>query len=679
MKKINNNLWLLFACFLLGATFKSHATPYRPWTDQEGRVIEARLLNHQNNQITVERSDGQTFTFSTHILSEEDQAYLKAWKPAGELLKEDRTEVYDLQNPLLQDPLQVENRRDTGMNLVRYASVLGRSRELVVVKERGLYIQGTTLSGSGVQRPEVYLRRAAELLAEEALATHNARLMERSPGLFISRLRDPNSPIGFLRRGALENRETAAEFSIYCEVELANCYRLQGDYVSAYSILEKYRDRKPENEMLGRALATYAQALLEHGYHEEALRIARDVRDNCPIAGLQYGRSAQDIAIGVIAMMPTIDKDGRAPASRRELQLLANIESNPRRYLLLGDDAFRFQNFTSAIEYWQQFQEHFPTDEASPPLSIKIAQAWQALEDPERAIKAYEKTWQLYPDHKEAWQARLGIAEVHVGRGELQEALAVLAEGEKWIRSREGRAHLVAARANHLFDANQADEAAQCFIQLLSEYGDQDAAAGVWQKLSTPRNVRSIRDWRRFTKAIEDWLAKGSGQASLGGVELSVTAVSDLRRLALTVFIQNDRFSQGVNWLRRVGHASDVRHRQAIIRDEAWYYAEAARLFSVRTRNRTLYSRMTARDLDEAIDHGLRAWQLTDVFVEGFTGLEAAFQIALLDKASDRKRRQVRESIEPLLGTVQDTKARDMLARIYAVQGDTKALTELQQ
>jgi tetratricopeptide (TPR) repeat protein len=274
---------IIILIFIFGCLPAHASIIYRNWTDKEGRIVEARLIHYQNGQATIERADGRKFTFASSVLSEVDQEYIMEWlEEQARQQQASGVEVYDLSNPLLKDPLTVERRKETGNNMLIYASSLGRERDLVVVKERGLYIKGTTLSGSGVQRPQVYVRRAAELLAEEGLDKQDAQLIGDALHQFYSSLRDYNTPVGYLRRGAVQYRESHPEFAIYCEVELAHCYRMQGDHVSAFSILEKYRGRTPDNEMLGRALASYAQALLEHGYFDEALKIAQEVRDKCP-------------------------------------------------------------------------------------------------------------------------------------------------------------------------------------------------------------------------------------------------------------------------------------------------------------------------------------------------------------------------------------------------------------
>lgn len=50
--------------------------PMRDWTSRDGRVIQARLLGVEGDSIRLIRSDGQTFTVSARLLSDEDQRYI---------------------------------------------------------------------------------------------------------------------------------------------------------------------------------------------------------------------------------------------------------------------------------------------------------------------------------------------------------------------------------------------------------------------------------------------------------------------------------------------------------------------------------------------------------------------------------------------------------------------------
>lgn len=52
-------------------------TGLRNWQNRQGVTIEARLIDHQDEQITIEMTDGRTFTIAISTLSEADQQYLK--------------------------------------------------------------------------------------------------------------------------------------------------------------------------------------------------------------------------------------------------------------------------------------------------------------------------------------------------------------------------------------------------------------------------------------------------------------------------------------------------------------------------------------------------------------------------------------------------------------------------
>lgn len=55
-----------------------HAAP-RTFTDQVGRTITAELISVQDDQATIRRADGQTFTLAVSTLSDDDQQYIRHW------------------------------------------------------------------------------------------------------------------------------------------------------------------------------------------------------------------------------------------------------------------------------------------------------------------------------------------------------------------------------------------------------------------------------------------------------------------------------------------------------------------------------------------------------------------------------------------------------------------------
>jgi len=77
--------------FLL-ATGLLEAAP-RTFTDQMGRTITAELISVQNDQATIRRADGQTFTLAVATLHEDDQKYIHEWaatQPAKKNTPEDK-------------------------------------------------------------------------------------------------------------------------------------------------------------------------------------------------------------------------------------------------------------------------------------------------------------------------------------------------------------------------------------------------------------------------------------------------------------------------------------------------------------------------------------------------------------------------------------------------------------
>lgn len=55
----------------------------RTFTDSKGRVMEAEIVSVSGANVTIKRTDGQTFTVPAATFSALDQAFIKAWKPGA--------------------------------------------------------------------------------------------------------------------------------------------------------------------------------------------------------------------------------------------------------------------------------------------------------------------------------------------------------------------------------------------------------------------------------------------------------------------------------------------------------------------------------------------------------------------------------------------------------------------
>jgi hypothetical protein len=62
----------------LAAAAAPSANPMRTWTSADGRTMQARLINLQGNQVTMQRDDGSTFTFGIDLLSPADQTTVRS-------------------------------------------------------------------------------------------------------------------------------------------------------------------------------------------------------------------------------------------------------------------------------------------------------------------------------------------------------------------------------------------------------------------------------------------------------------------------------------------------------------------------------------------------------------------------------------------------------------------------
>ncbi|HTJ77821.1 MAG TPA: hypothetical protein VL357_02395 [Rariglobus sp.] len=66
---------------LLLTTCVLSAAPHT-FTDQVGRTIVAEITAVQNGQVTIRRTDGQSFTLAISTFSDDDQKYINAWTAA---------------------------------------------------------------------------------------------------------------------------------------------------------------------------------------------------------------------------------------------------------------------------------------------------------------------------------------------------------------------------------------------------------------------------------------------------------------------------------------------------------------------------------------------------------------------------------------------------------------------
>ena len=68
---------LLFA-FCLTASLEAHV-----FTNKQGRTLDAEIVSAAPPQVTMKRADGQVFTLPIAGFTEEDQVFIRAWKPPG--------------------------------------------------------------------------------------------------------------------------------------------------------------------------------------------------------------------------------------------------------------------------------------------------------------------------------------------------------------------------------------------------------------------------------------------------------------------------------------------------------------------------------------------------------------------------------------------------------------------
>ncbi len=447
---------------------------------------------------------------------------------------------------------------DQAKALLQQAGTLSQTGTLTVVDSKGLRIDGTNLIGAGVERPDSLVDRAAELYADDADQKGDLLLMRKAVGAW-KRIPDYLSPVGFLKRTADKYRKTNTELATYCDVELARCYIGQGDSVSGLNILAGYLSASPDSEQVGKAQIVYARELLWQGRFDEAAKIAQAVKAKLHNESMTYDSDdAYAISLGVLAAIPSTSQTAVLTADEKAKQQQQQAEANPRLYYELGNASLAAGDHNMTIVYWQEYRKRLPNDEQSRLLANKIAEQYVAIGDTQKALDAYKDSWTSYPNFKEGWQARIAASMLQEKAGQLTDALDALADGFDQTTSAEGKASVLARQADLYIKNHQPDEAVEKYIILLSQFGDQNAARNAYKGLT--KEAALVADWHKATNEIRDWLIgkdTGSTPAQYGSTSLNLVGRSELRRLALSFFIQQNDATGAGNWLQSIGYVSD--------------------------------------------------------------------------------------------------------------------------
>lgn len=79
--------WLTLAAFLAFAAPSWVSAEMRPFTNDNGTVIEAELVSHKGDKVRLKRTDGKEFEVNPSIFSAEDEAYIKNWMAMNPAIK----------------------------------------------------------------------------------------------------------------------------------------------------------------------------------------------------------------------------------------------------------------------------------------------------------------------------------------------------------------------------------------------------------------------------------------------------------------------------------------------------------------------------------------------------------------------------------------------------------------
>ena len=72
----------------------------RVFTNKQGREIDAEIISVAPPEVKIKRGDVKVFTMLIDAFTEEDQAYIRAWKPAGPPPPRSEEHTSELQSPM---------------------------------------------------------------------------------------------------------------------------------------------------------------------------------------------------------------------------------------------------------------------------------------------------------------------------------------------------------------------------------------------------------------------------------------------------------------------------------------------------------------------------------------------------------------------------------------------------
>lgn len=556
--------------------------------------------------------------------------------------------------------------------LLGYAEMLGEVNEVVFVDEEGVLIAQGQLLGAQVLRPSAARSRAAEMLMEAAVRQNSLIEMEETMQIWRS-LGDYRSPVGYLRR-VMASARKGSEHWYFARWNLAQCYLQQGDDLSAARLYAESGEEIGERTNAAILLVDYARFLIDRGELQEGERLARKVAEEMPRDGLIGGRGRNDPygeALAVLALLPTLSTSGQVARTGRESRLLAEAEAQPVYYLQLGRESWGIQDYSKTVEYFTEYLRNYPDRPEAREAALRIGEAQLLLGDEERALNQWRTVVARYSEYPEAVEAIARAVDFHQEHGREREAMQFLAYGRERIQSAGSLARLLLMEAEIHAGARRVEEAAHAYVRLMREYGGQDAADQAMERLGEV--APGMRNWRRFTREIQDWLTAGDGfvGSESGQSVLNPRRTSDLRRMCLGLFVANDQYNSGLSWLKAVGERTPEREHDWVVRDEAWFYSEFAR--AARRQSGQLGNREMARMLRL----GVSAWQIAPDTEEGFQGLREAHRLAMRQGAQPGEIRMVADELQELLGTSYHDRVVEMLVRLYEFHGDDRALRDL--
>lgn len=114
---------------IAGAAFANADDPYRTFTDDQGRTVEAVIVRTSPDKVWIRRDDGRTFQVATSTFSEADRKYISEWRQMNALEDPDAIEF---SSKRYTDERRTESRNYATFKIDRFGYIIAITNTTVI-------------------------------------------------------------------------------------------------------------------------------------------------------------------------------------------------------------------------------------------------------------------------------------------------------------------------------------------------------------------------------------------------------------------------------------------------------------------------------------------------------------------------------------------------------------------